>query len=124
MHFHNARTRQRKIILDSFCYKLFFIPWNSFPTIFHLQLNFLSFITTRVKYTMFCIFPVHFHNARTRQRKIILDSFCYKLFFIPWNSFPTIFHLQLNFLSFITTRVKYTMFCSFFFCIFFVFLSL
>ena len=26
---------------------------------------------------------VHFHNARTRQRKIILDSFFHKLFFIP-----------------------------------------
>ena len=55
MHFHNARTRQRKIFVDSFSHKLFFIPCNSFSTIFHLQLNFLSFITTRVKYTMFCI---------------------------------------------------------------------
>ena len=55
VHFHNARTRQRKIILDSFFYKLFFIPWNSFPTIFNLQLNFLSFVTTCVKYTIFCI---------------------------------------------------------------------
>ena len=55
VYFHNARTRQRKIIVDSFFHKLFVIPWKSFPTIFHLQLNFLSFITTRVKYTMFCI---------------------------------------------------------------------
>ena len=55
---------------------------------------------------------VHFHNARTRQRKIILDSFFHKLFFIPWSSFATIFHLQLNFLSFVTTRVKYTIFST------------
>ena len=55
VHFHNARTRQRKIILDSFFHKLFFIPWSSFATIFHLQLNFLSFVTTRVKYTIFSI---------------------------------------------------------------------
>ena len=41
--------------------------------------------------------PVHFHNAPTRQRKIILDSFFHKLFFIPWSSFLTIFHLQMNF---------------------------
>ena len=38
-----------------FFHKLFFIPWNSFPTIFHLQLNFLWFVTTRVKYSIFCI---------------------------------------------------------------------
>ena len=36
---------------------------------------------------------VHFHNARSRQQKIVLDSFFHKLFFIPWNSFPTILHL-------------------------------
>ena len=41
--------------------------------------------------------PVHFHNAPTSQRKIILDSFFHKLFFIPWSSFLTIFHLQMNF---------------------------
>ena len=41
--------------------------------------------------------PVHFHNAPTSQLKIILDSFFHKLFFIPWSSFLTIFHLQLNF---------------------------
>ena len=40
---------------------------------------------------------VHFHNAPTSQRKIILDSFFHKSFFIPWRSFLTIFHLQLNF---------------------------
>ena len=56
MHFHNARTGQRKIILDSFFHELFFILWNSFQTIFNLQLNFLSFVTIRVKYTIFC-FP-------------------------------------------------------------------
>ena len=56
VHFHNVRTRQRKIILDSLFHKLFFIPLNSYLTILHLQLNFLSFVTTtRVKYTMFCI---------------------------------------------------------------------
>ena len=36
-----------------FFYMLFFIPWSSFATIFYLQLNFLSFVTTRVKYTIF-----------------------------------------------------------------------
>ena len=41
--------------------------------------------------------PVHFHNAPTSQRKIILDSFFHKLFLIPWSSFLTIFHLQMNF---------------------------
>ena len=59
VHFHNARTRQRKIILDSFFHKFFFIPWSSFATIFHLQLNFLSFVTTRVKYPIFSIPFVH-----------------------------------------------------------------
>ena len=55
VHFHNARTRQRKIVLDSFFHKLFFIPRSSFATIFHLQADFLSFVTTRVKYTIFSI---------------------------------------------------------------------
>ena len=51
----SAFSRQRKINLDSFFHKLVLIPWSSFATIFHLQLNFLSFVTTRVKYTIFSI---------------------------------------------------------------------
>ena len=55
VHFYNTRTTTTKNYLAFTFHKLFFIPWNSFPTIFHLKLNFLSFVTTRVKYTIFCI---------------------------------------------------------------------
>ena len=50
---HSYKTRKNYLAFTF--HKLFFIPWNSFPTIFHLKLNFLSFVTTRVKYTIFCI---------------------------------------------------------------------
>ena len=50
---HSYKTTENYLVF--IFHTLFFIPWNSFPTIFHLQLNFLSFVTTRVKYTIFSI---------------------------------------------------------------------
>ena len=50
--FSQRSYKTTKITLNSFFHELFIIPWSSFKTISHLQLNFLSFATTRVKYTV------------------------------------------------------------------------
>ena len=53
--FSQRSYKTTKITLNSFFHELFFIPWSSFTTIIHLQLNFLSFVTTRVQYTVVTI---------------------------------------------------------------------
>ena len=53
--FSQRSYKTKKNYLEFIFHKLFFIPRSSFATIFHLQVDFLSFVTTRVKYTIFSI---------------------------------------------------------------------
>ena len=120
--FSRIRRQKQKFNFFFICSKR---PYRCIKTLFFSKLIFQKFqrvfilekkheSSKSAKRNLVCIISIwlseHFHNARTRQQKIILDSFFHKLFFIPWSSFETIFHLQLNFLSFVTTRVKYTIF--------------
>ena len=71
MHFHNARTRQRKIILDLFFDKLFFIPWSSFATIFLLSTE-LSFVCNHPHKVHYLFYSVCTLNLAIFQTTIFL----------------------------------------------------